>query len=496
MNNGKTESSEQSLAQSAKASILWGGGFTLLRDVVQFGTMLALVRLLSPEDYGSAALAQSIIGVMSVLSFGTLVMHAFQLRDPQKIDWQAHFTAAAVINSVLFGLTLAIAWALSFSEHFHRAAGPLAGLGAVFLVEIAGTMRHRMLETQHDWKRFRILLIIGTVLALATSLIVAFLGGGVWALVVQPPLFGVPAVVDLFWHGKWRPNWTWSWPRYRDTAKFGFNRMGAAAVYRGQQTVEQTVLTGAYDFGVLGVFTRSVGLATLVAGRIGTVAMMSLYPIVTRAEQRSERFQRMSGLVLRGVCWTTIPAAIWLALCARDVVALLYGPKWMAVVPLLPLAVPGVALSGIESALCSLLLASNEVKTALLIDLVSACIVVGLALWLVPVGIKVYLVALAGQGLIMLLLTLSALTVKRGIAPDAILPAFLPPVVAGAGAALSVEGIRFLHAGGRVLALRLSVEALVFATAYFGIVRTAFSGAMGELLEVVPGGRRFQDLLY
>ena len=90
---------EQSLGNSARASLLWAGGFTLLRDVAQFGTMLILVRLLSPADYGTAALAQSTIGFLSVVSFGAFVMHSLQFRDPSQVDWQAHFTAAVVINT-------------------------------------------------------------------------------------------------------------------------------------------------------------------------------------------------------------------------------------------------------------------------------------------------------------------------------------------------------------------------------------------------------------
>jgi hypothetical protein len=35
--------------------LLWGGGFTLLRDLAQFAVMLILVRLLSPADCGTAA---------------------------------------------------------------------------------------------------------------------------------------------------------------------------------------------------------------------------------------------------------------------------------------------------------------------------------------------------------------------------------------------------------------------------------------------------------
>ena len=166
LSQSDTAPTPRGLGASARASLLWGGGFTLLRDLAQFGVMLILVRLLTPADYGTAALAQAIIGLVAVVSFGTFSAHALQMRDPDEIDWQAHFTAAAAINVTLAALVLALAYALSFTTRYAEAALPLAALAVIFIIEIPGTLRHRMLEANHDWKRFRLLLIIGTFLGL------------------------------------------------------------------------------------------------------------------------------------------------------------------------------------------------------------------------------------------------------------------------------------------------------------------------------------------
>lgn len=485
----------QTLGQSARTSLLWGGGFHFIRDVAQFGVMLMMVRLLTPEDYGSAALAQSIVGLISVISFNSLVLHALQLRDPAEIDWQAHFSAATVVNAALFGLTLLLAWALAATERYGDAALPLAGLAVTFLIEIPGTLRHRMLETQHEWIRLRLLLIIGTLLGLGIGLTIALLGGGVWGLVVQPPLFGLPAAIDLFWHGRWRPNWTWSWSRYRDTLRFGITRMGSAAMTRGRQTVENTVLTNSYDFGGLGVFTRSIGLATLIAGRIGTLTMGALYAVVTRNEPGSSHFQRIAGLTLQGVSWTTIPAAAFLGFSAEDMVALLYGSQWAAVAPLLPLAVAGVALTGMSATLSSLLLANHQVKLGLVIDLIAAAFAIGLALWLVPIGVMVYLAALAGHALLVLLITITALVSTDGIARESLVPAFLPAFAATGCALASIVTLRFLGIESDWPALRIGLEAGVFCLVYLVVLRVAFAGALRALLQVAPGGARLMRVV-
>ncbi len=484
------------LGASAKSAILWSGGFTLLRDVLQFLAMLVLVRLLSPEDYGSAALAQSIIGFIAVFSFGTFILHALQVRDPAEVDWQAHFTAAVFINLMLFVLTLLIAWGLSFSATYHSAALPLAVLATLLIVEIPGTLRHRMLETRHDWKRFRILVGIGTALALFVGVAIALMGGGVWALVVQPPLFGLPAAIDLFLNEKWRPNWSWSWARYREAAGFGLNRMGSTAVIRARQAVEQGYLTSTYDFATLGVFTRAQGLATLIAGRIGSVATTTLYPILTRAEEQSDQFQHMAGMVLRGVSWTTMPAAVFLALAADDLVSLLYGPKWESVASLLPYGTAVLALGGITATLTNLLLANKQSNTSLAIDLISAAVAVGVAVVFIPFGLEIYLMALAVQSLLVLFIAIFYLHRTHGVTRISLNWAFIPPVISCMIATLAMQQLTMRGAVLHYLSLNLLLNAIVFSFFYLITLRIAFPIRMKELLQVVPGGSLMQAWLF
>src|SRR6185312_13618595 len=163
------------------------------------------------------------------------------------------------------------AWGISFADKYSAAALPLAALATIFVVEVPGTLRLRMLEAAHNWKRFRLLVMAGTLLGLGSGLVVGLMGGGVWALIVQPPLFGLPGAIDLFVGARFRPDFTWSWQRYRQTALFGFNRVGASALAKGRQLAEQVALTAAFSFATLGIFTRAMGLGTLATGRIGSI---------------------------------------------------------------------------------------------------------------------------------------------------------------------------------------------------------------------------------
>lgn len=450
--------------------------------------MLVMVRILSAEDYGSVALAQSVIGLVSVVSFGTLILHVLQKRDPGSIDWQIHFTAGAVVNILLFILSIFGALILRESHKYGNAAGPLAALALTFLIEIPSTLRQRQLETQHDWVRLRVLLMIGTAVGLGTGLLIALIGGGWWALVVQSPLFGLPAALDLFFYGRWRPNWSWSWARYEEAARFGAMRVGSAAVIRAKLATENILIAGAYDFAGLGVFTRAVGLATLITGRVGTLTMGALYSVVTRNAVGSPEFQRVTGLILRGVCWITIPMAVFLAANANDVVDILYGPRWFAVVDILPLAVIGVAAAGIGTTVSSLLLANGQSRRCLLIDFAGSVVAIVLALWLIPFGVSAYITALAANSSFWLLVTVGALAATGGIRYTSILSSFVPALIASLCAILVTGWIKRTVDWHDSIIFSLIVVAIFYHFLCFFILRFCFPSLCYELLSVAPGG--------
>jgi O-antigen/teichoic acid export membrane protein len=486
---------EQSKGPAARAALLWGGLFTLVRDVLQFVTMLVLVRMLSPADYGAFALAQTFLGLLSVVSFNVFITHALQVRNPSEIDWQAHFTASVAINGVLAIITLLVSWSISYSPIYAEAVLPLAVLSLVFLVEIPGSMRHRMVQVTHDWKRFRLILVAGGLLGSSAGITIALLGGGIWALVVQPILLGLPAAIDLLLIEKWRPDWTWSWPRYRDTAHFGVNRIGSGAVQRGSKVVEQSILTSTYDFTGLGMFTRAIGLATLIAGRIGAIALDSLYPVITRAEVRSDQFKRYSSLVLRGVAWVIVPAAGVLALTAEDLVNTVYGPQWTEVIPLMPFAAAVAGLGGLTIAASNLLLANNEARAQLVLDTVSSFIVVICAFVFIPIGMQQYLAALVFHGLTIFALSTGILISKQGMTFSAAVSALFPAIMACGAAVMAVIAARSQLGVSDVLILRLALDALLFGGVYIAILRLVFSDLLAEILNVVPFGSRMCRLL-
>jgi O-antigen/teichoic acid export membrane protein len=478
-----------SLGASARASLIWGGGFTLARDFAQFAAMLILVRWLTPNDYGVVAVAQAIYGLVSVASFSVLSAHALQARDPGKIDWQSHFTAAVIVNLLLCLLIMLFGWGLTFTERYAAVAVPLGALGLALIVDILSVHRQRMLEVEHDWKRWRILLLVGGVLGLAAGVIIAFMGGGVWALVVQVHIQALPASIDFFYGGRFRPAWSFDLSYYREVFRFALNRLAATGLWRTRLLIESVTLASVLDLASLGVFNRATGLGALLAGRIASLTMMTLYPIITRNEPGSAEFRRFAELALTGAVWCSIASALILIVSPDDIVNLIYGNQWTDVGRLLPLAVLAVTAGGFAVAGSMLVLASNELKLALWLDLISAALGICAALVLIRFGAVAYLAGLIVHGVAATAMAMVILLVRKGVSARGLVTAFVPPLVAGAAAVSVVLALRYAFGVSPYAPVRLILDCVALGTVYIATFRFLFAAPLLDLLMVLPAGK-------
>lgn len=463
--------------------------------------MLFLVRLLSPEIYGQFALAQAIQIFLAVLSVKTIAPFALQARDPMAFDWDLQFTAGAVLNTFVFMLTLSIAAAFYFFpwSDGKTVGAVLAFMALIFPLEIVGTHYFTWLQAHHEWQRMRLLLLSGSVFGSIVAIISALFGGGVFALAVGNLCFTLPLVIGYLirrpYPTRFEPH---RLPLYQEGRAFGTNRIASASLQTGSGLIENSMLSGIFGFGVLGVYTRSIGLAQITSGRIGPVVTQTLFPVLTRAEPSSERFRRFAGILFQGVLWTSLPAAVFLSLEADRLVRFLYGEKWLDVIPLMAAAAVLLALRGLHLTMNQIMLANFQQKACLRLDIVAAFTMMAVIFSTAFLGPQFYLVALGAHAGFVLLGT--AVVASRGEAiavGDAIgsVASCIAAVVVAGACIFALPGIAVANPTLSIV-LSLAAHGIVFGGVYTLVLRLTAPRKLASLIEVVPLPRLLESLVY
>ena len=486
----------EQLAHKAKLSVLWNTGFNLIRDALQFCVMLVLVRLLDPEAYGQFGMANSVIGFMSVFAFQGFIAHTIQVRNDNDVHYQDHFTAGAFIQIGMFLVANVVAVIMRYVGSYSEIAPLIHLLSITFLLEWPCELRRKMLERLLDWKHLRILHGIGLITSSVLAIVMALMGAGVYALVAPGLLVTIPFIYELFVTRGWRPTWEWDKARFKPALRFGLTRLGSGLAIQTRTLLESGVIVQILGYGSLGLLGRAVGLSTMFCQRLSLQLMYAIYPVLTKVEPGTDRYRKMSGLVLRLVAWVALPTAVVFAVLAKPVVTTVYGSKWVEVIPLIPWAMFVAALAAMVHTVYMLLLAHHGQGICFRIDLVILC-GYGLALWAgLPFGLTTYLQCLILVQTIAFVGLFWALHRVGGIDLAGFTQAFLPPLLGIILAYLFSEAI-FKMSNADVASIWFAVfYGFEFVLLYSFVLRVFFMKPLRELVTYLPGKKTISSILF
>jgi len=474
------------LGDRARSAVVWNAAFTLFRDLLQFAVMLVLVRLVAREAYGQLAMVQSLVGFIHVLSFRTFLQHVFQVRREEDVHYQDHFTFGMYLQAGMVVLTNLVAGALWFTEEFAAIALPLHAMSVLFVVDWPCDLCQTMLQRELDWKRVRLLHGFGLLLTAVASITMAWAGAGVYALILPGMLVTPPFIWELFVVRRWRPTWQFDWSRYRAAWQFGLVRIGSSLLTAGRPLLASGMIKYYAGFAGLGVFNRALGLGAMFCTKIAMQLMAALYPVLTRIEPRTEQYRRVSGLVLRLVAWTVAPIAGMFVVLASPVVQVVYGERWLEVIPLLPWAIAQAAVAAVAHVAYRLLLAHERHRLCFWLDQLGLAGTAGLLFALLQSGVRNYLIGATILEAVLLVATLAMLVRDRALEIRGIAWAFLPAGLATGLAWLVCELIARRTGFSAVGFVTGVVYGACFSILYVMTLRIGFRAWFQELIAYLP----------
>ena len=490
------KSDSERLGLRARQSVLWNTGMSLVTNVGQFGLMLVLVRILTPAMYGQFGLLMAVMGALFVFSAQGAIDFAVQTRDEEEIPISEILFFSVGMSVVLCVVANIVAVFMRRIPEYSDISELLHLMSLTFLLHPPRAYRVAMLQRNLDWRRIRCLHLVGFITSAAFAIGFAYGGAGVYALIVSSFLVPIPYIVDLFWKTRWRVQWKWDFTRFEPALRFGINRLLSNMLSSGRRLLESTFMVQMLGFTAFGVYGRSVSLSNILCGRLTGLTLEAVYPAITKIETESDRFRRVSALLLRSCVWGVCPLAFLSALLADPMVKLLLGNNWLGVIPILPWTFAAACAGSIAQTLYRLLLGHDQQRHCLYLDMLTfAGIVCALAL-LLPNGVINYLQGVIAIQAISVIFSLHWLIRRGGIASEALTTIFVGPVVPLAAAWIAFDLSRGVVLEGALpLFAQMTLQAVCFMSVYVFSMRVLFARQLSELVPYMPLERPVRRLL-
>jgi PST family polysaccharide transporter len=492
------ETETQSRQRLIAHGVFWNSAFQVFVVAVSFGSMLVLVRVIPPSEFGRAAAATGIFALLNCFNCSYFIAQAIQLREGEQPDWAAHWRAGLYIQMALTLACNAVAGAAWLLPSYLPIA-PLLHLASVgLLVDWPNQLSLTMLRRDMDFRRMRLVQSVGTVITAGATVWLGIKGAGAYAMILGGSvLHGLPFGYDLLFVRRWRPPsdwWRWpDWSAYRHALGFGGKLSASALLAAARGMLESIVLPGTIGYEAMGLLNRAQVLFTTTFGRVNALVVDTVYPLLPRSAGDPVQFARHATLFVQTMLLVSIPGAVFVGLQGPELSRLLYGQKWIAADPLLW---PGTVFACGTSVLLvfgSVLLAASKMRVWFIVSLLGASLCLpAILVALLGGGTLAYVWALAGgqMAAVIVAMVLASPLLEKGWMARAL----TPPVVTSALAATALLLTR-RYDGSLQLMPGLILHALVYALVAALVMRGLFASPLKAVLIRLPHGDRLAKSL-
>ena len=320
------------LDRSLVRSVAWNAASSWVIQILSWLVSLVVIRLLTPKDFGIAALALVLLPFLGSIS-GLGIPRAIVALPALTENQLAQLSAVNVIMGSLCFL-LGVVIAKPFAAFFRTP--PLSTLlivccGGVLMSVIAGVPTALITKQ----KRFRFLSTLGICNFLLGSGIVlwlASLGFGYWALILGRMISGVISNIVVLCV---RPC-KLAWPRFnsiREPLRFGWHVTVSAFALNAYERLDNFVAARVLGQSALGLYGNAWELANVPMEKVASMVttVVPAYLAVVRDEAAALR-RYLYGMT-EVIALAAFPACTGLGLVAREFVPLVLGHKWDGMVP-------------------------------------------------------------------------------------------------------------------------------------------------------------------
>lgn len=298
---------------------------------------LTLARLLTPREFGLAAMAMAFSGFALILADPALTAALVRRKSITEDDRSTVFwtTLVAGIGCTLLGIALAGPIAGFFGEPKIR---PLVMVESLSFLFVALSATHVALMSRGmDFKGLEIREMSGQIGGAAVGIGLAFGGAGAWAIIGQS-VIGVAIGTALLWKvSKWRPRFIYSRRSLRECGSFG-GKMLASRMQSYLNLNADNLLIGRFlGSAALGTYTIAYNVMFAPLARLAAPIQGVMIPAFARLQDDRER---LGTTWLRGSRLTaavSIPGFIGMLAVAPDFVPVVLGHRWEGAVPILQL---------------------------------------------------------------------------------------------------------------------------------------------------------------
>lgn len=302
---------------------------------VSFIVSIVLARLLLPDDYGTVALITVFTAILQVFVDSGMGTALIQKKDADDIDFSTVFYFNCVICILLYAGMFISAPLIANFYNKPELVSLVRVLSLTLIISGIKNIQQAYVSRNMLFKKFFYATIAGTIFSAFIGIMMAYMGFGVWALVVQQLSNSTVDTIFLWITVKWKPQMAFSFKRLKKLFSFGWKLLASAVLETVYNNIQQLVIGKLYSSVDLAYYNKGIQLPGIIINNINSSIDSVLLPAMSKEQDNIIHIKNMTRRSICTSIYIISPLMIGLAFTAPVLVKLLLTDKWLAIIPFL-----------------------------------------------------------------------------------------------------------------------------------------------------------------
>lgn len=326
---------ESNLRDKTVRGVAWSFVERFSVQAVTFVLELVIARLVGPDNFGLIAMLAIFMSVSQVFIDGGFSSALIQRKECNERDFSTVFYVNFGISLVIYALLFAAAPYIA--EFFRQPI--LAPVARVYCFNLVlnslVAVNKTKLTIAVDFKTQSKISLFSAIISGLTGVALAWLGYGVWALVVQALVQAVVTVALSFFYVRWWPRKRFSGDSFRRLFAFGSKLLVATLISSLYTKVYDMVIGRKFSSISLGLYSRADKFNMFCSANISGILSRVSFPVLSKIQDDDARLRSVYKQYMQLAALAVFPLIMGLCGIAKPLIHLLLGDEWMGCVPLL-----------------------------------------------------------------------------------------------------------------------------------------------------------------
>ncbi|MBD2730344.1 lipopolysaccharide biosynthesis protein [Nostoc sp. FACHB-892] len=315
----------------------WLGGAELINRIFRLGTTVTLARLFSTHDYGLVAIIYTVFDFASVFTLrggiGAKIIQADE--EDVTIICNTSYWLNWILCGAIFLLQCIAAFPIANFYKDDQLILPLCTVALVYLMFPFFIVNSSLIERANQLKITAICNATQSLISNTVTVVLAFLGMGVWAI-VWAIILSTPVWIIITWmHNSWRPPKSLHLTQWREVTNFGQNLLGVELLNKLRFNLDYLIVGKFLSINELGIYYFAFNAGFGITSNTIYALISALFPYLCEARKNRQELKNRYFSKLKYIGIVVISTVSLQSAFAPFYVPIIFGEKWVQGIPIL-----------------------------------------------------------------------------------------------------------------------------------------------------------------